>query len=486
MQRNQEPGHLENQRTKDRIAIFVNGCCGIALAISMLLGLMLLLTPEIGKDALIYHIGVPKMFLEHHGIYFIPGNIFAFYPFFNEMLYTWGLSLGGEVVPKGIHFAMCGLILFGMLRFQRRYVQKNEFHWLPLLIFFTIPSVFQNAHVAYCDLTLAFYTLVALYAFLNWYHTQRGIWIILCGVFSGVAMSTKYAGLYMPLSGCFGILWGCRQKERSNRETFLLLFQYLLFVLMAGTPFYLKNWIMTGNPLYPLFHQIFGGRGWSAEQAAYYDAFIKSLGMGRGLMDYLLLPWNLSFHAKTNSSVFDGLMGPLFILVLPFAVGVRRLGVEMKIALVYCLITFGFWASSAQQMRYLIPLFPFLAILAGLTISYYRNRKPILVLLALFMAIGLLFNGYHIFKDFRSIRPLSVLVGQEDRNAFLTRTIPAYPMIRYVNTATPEECICIYHLHETSCLSVQSPLLFRRHVRILYPRKDIEQRKDPGGRAYGP
>ena len=45
---------------------------------------MLVLTPEIGKDALIYHIGVPKMFLAHHGIYFIPGNIFANYPFFTR------------------------------------------------------------------------------------------------------------------------------------------------------------------------------------------------------------------------------------------------------------------------------------------------------------------------------------------------------------------------------------------------------------------
>ena len=429
----------EIQVPNEQATSVINRCCLFILAISLLACMMLVLTPEIGKDALIYRIGVPKLFLEHHGIYFIPGNIFVSYPFFNEMLYTWGLSLGGEILPKGTHFAIAVFILFTMWKFGRRYVQKNNFELLPLLIFFTIPSVFQNAHVAYCDLTLAFYTFVAIYAYLNWYNTQENLWIILCGVFSGVAMSTKYAGLYLPISGCFGVLWGCRQKKISNSKAVRLFSQYVLFTLIAGAPFYLKNWITTGNPLYPLFYEIFGGRGWSAEQAGYYDTFIRNLGMGRDLVDYLLLPWNLSFYAKINSPIFDGLIGPVFILVLPFAIGMRKVAIEMKIVWVYCILAFCFWASSAQQIRYLIPLFPFLAIMVSLTISYYRNNKIIFTLLSVFIVSGLAFNGYHIINDFRRIRPLGVLTGHEDKNAFLTRMIPSYEIIRHVNTQLPEK-----------------------------------------------
>ena len=435
----QKNEHLEDNTPNRRLALAVNRFCLIALAICMLLCAMLVLTPEIGKDALIYRIGVPKLFLEHHGIYFIPGNVFACYPFFNEMLYTWGLSLGGEVLPKGTHFAITLFLLFTMWKFEKRYVHKNNFELLPLLIFFTIPSVFQNAHMAYCDLTLAFYTFVAIYAYLNWYHTQENLWIILCGVFSGIAMSTKYAGLYLPLSGCFGVLWGCRQKKISNSKAVHHFLQYILFTFIAGAPFYLKNWIMTGNPLYPLFYEIFGGRGWSAEQAGYYDTFIRSLGMGRDLIDYLLLPWDLSFHAKMNSPVFDGLLGPVFILVLPFAIGMRKVAIEIKIVLVYCLLAFCFWASSAQQIRYLIPLFPFLAIMASLTISYYRDKKVIFTLLSVFIIAGLVFNGYHILRDFKRIRPLGVLTGHENKDAFLTRIIPSYEIIRHVNTQLPEK-----------------------------------------------
>ncbi|MCF8146356.1 MAG: glycosyltransferase family 39 protein [Deltaproteobacteria bacterium] len=421
-----------------RTALIINRFSLVMLAIFLTACMFLVLTPEVEKDALAYHLAVPKMFLEHHGIYFIPGNIFSNYPLFIEMLYTWALFLRGEVAAKGIHFAMVLLILFSMWKFGKRYLPDNRFAPLSLLIFFAIPSVFQNAHTAYCDLGLAFYTFVAVYAFLNWFSTRETLWIILCGVFSGIAMSIKFGGLYLPLSGGIGILWGLRRYRISTRRAIRLFSLYILFTFMAGAPFYLKNWIMTGNPLYPLFYPFFGGRGWSADQAQYYDFFIKHLGMGRELIDYLLLPWNLSFHARMESPIFDGLIGPLFILVLPFAIGVRRIAIEMKIVWVYCLMAFLFWASSAQQIRYLLPLFPFLALLAGHTFSHYLNNKRIFALLSIFIASGLAINGYHILHDFKKINPIKVLAGHEDKHAFLDRLIPSYEMLRHVNTQLPE------------------------------------------------
>ena len=417
----------------------VNRFCLILLIICLLMCMLLVLAPETGKDALVYHIGVPKMFLEHHGIYFIPGNIFASYPFFSEMLYTWGLALRGEILPKGTHFAIAILILFSMWKFGRRYVHENRFEILPLLIFFTIPSVFINAHVAYCDLILTFYTFVTVYAFINWFNTRQTLWLVLCAAFSGVAMSVKYGGLSFPFIGCLGVLWACRTNQISNRKAVHLLLLYVLFTFITGTPFYLKNWIVSGNPLYPFFYQIFGGKGWSADQAAYYDLFLENLGMGRHLLDYLLLPWNLSFKSQMDSPVFDGLMGPVFILVLPFLVGMqKKISVEVKIVMAYSFLAFLFWASSAQQIRYLIPLFPFLAIMVGFVFSHYRKHKILFTLLSTFILWGLVFNGYHMAKDFIKIQPVNLLAGREDKDTFLARNIPSYPMIQYVNAELPE------------------------------------------------
>ncbi len=182
-------------------------------------------------------------------------------------------------------------------------------------------------------------------------------WLILCGVFSGSAAACKYTALLLTPLGCLGILWFASRRKAETLQALRLLTLYVAAAFIAGIPFYLKNWIMTGNPFYPFFYGIFGGRGWDGDQARLYDLFIQSLGMGRRFLDYLLLPWNLSLRAKMDSPQFDGILGPIFLLTLPFLAGLRRWETPVRVVLVYALLTFLFWASSAQQIRYLIPLF---------------------------------------------------------------------------------------------------------------------------------
>jgi len=418
---------------------FWERCVGIILIVSLLASLLSVLTPAIGNDALIYHLAVPKLFLKHHGFYFIPGNIFAHYPLSSEMLFLIGLALRGDILAKGIHFVMALAVLVSMCQFSRHYISKTSFVPLALLVFYTIPSVFVNSHMAYNDLTITLYTFLALYAFVNWFSLRQIGWLILCGVLSGLAIATKYTALLVPFLGCLGILWASRHHQTSNRHVLRFLLVYVTCTVVVGSPFYIKNLIMTGNPFYPFLYRVFDGRGWDPEQARLYDLFVQSLGMGQGILDYLLLPWNLSFHAKMHSPQFDGVLGPVFILTLPFAIGMRRIAIGAKIVMAYCLFTFMFWASSAQQIRYLIPIFPFLAIMTGYVLSYYRRRKAVFALLVIFIAAGLGFNGYHIGKDFLKIKPVSVITGHEDRDAFLNRLVPSYGIFQYINTYLPED-----------------------------------------------
>ena len=204
-----------------------------------------------------------------------------------------------------------------------------------------------------------------------------------------------------------------------------------------GAPFYVKNWVLTGNPLYPFFYRLFGGVGWDADQARIYDLFLQNLGMGRGWLDYLLLPWNLSFHARMHSPQFDGVMGPMFLLLLPFLAGIRKVPWAVKVLLVYAGATFLFWAASAQQIRYLIPVFPPLAVVVGYVMGRFRDRKPVFVLLVCLFGVGLCVNGYSIAGEYLKIKPHRYVLGKEDRDAFLSRIIPSYPMFRYINAQLP-------------------------------------------------
>ena len=431
---------LHNSSSTHTLKIFRPGLEKVAaiIVIAFLsIGLLLVLTPEIGRDALIYHLAVPKLLLKHHGFYFIQGNIFSNYPLHSEMLFLLGLFLQGDILAKGMHFGVLLCILLGIWQFIRYRMKGNSFPVLSMAAFYTIPTVFLTSHMAYNDLFVTFYSMTAVFAFINWIDRNQNAWLILFGAFSGLAIASKYTALIIPALGCLGILWISRHHRSSFREAIRSLSLYMLFVLIVGSPFYIKNWIVTGNPVYPFFSLIFDGRGWEPEQARLYDFFVQNLGGGRTFLDYVLLPWNLSFKAKMDSPQFDGLLGPVFLITLPFLLGIRKLELSTKIIIFYCIFTFMFWAGSAQQIRYLIPVFPFLAILVGTVLTYYRKKTVIFVMLVIFLTCSLAFNGYYISRDFFKIRPVEVLIGIESRDAFLNRMLPSYGMFQFANENLP-------------------------------------------------
>jgi hypothetical protein len=414
---------------------------GAFLLLAMTLGLLLLLvlTPEIGKDALIYHLAVPKLFIEHHGFYFVEGNAFANYPLFGEMLYIIGLVLQDDTLAKSIHFIPLLAILSGTGIFIHQRFGKGAFPYLTLLILLSVPSVFITAHMAYNDFFVTYFCLGAVLAFIAWTEQNGNGWLVLCGLYSGLAVACKYTALLLPFLGGLGLLWNVRSRNLSTRETIHILILYAIFLILAGSPFYIKNWIVTGNPVYPFLYSIFGGVGWDPDQARLYDIFVRTLGMGKEAIDYLLLPWNVSLRAKLDSPQFDGILGPVFLLTLPFACGIRKWGRLMPIILVYAFGMLIFWAASAQQIRYLFPVLPALCITIAYILSYYHDRKLVLAVLYVLIAASLIYNFYYIARDFQKIRPFGVVSGMESRTDFLKRSIPVYPMYDYINRELPPD-----------------------------------------------
>lgn len=437
----------------DRVAFFL-------LLLCLSAGLLLTLTPEIGRDALIYHLAVPKLFLKHQGFIFIPGNIFSNYPLHSEMLFLIGLFLQGDILAKGIHFVILLFILLGMNQFMRYRMKDHDYSSLSLLIFCILPSVFLVAHMAYNDLFVTLYSMAAVFAFAIWFDRPEKGWLILSGVFSGLALAGKYTALFLPFIGCLGFLLAARHHRFRSREAFSVLLLYGFIAVAVGSPFYIKNWFVTGNPFYPFLYGIFDGRGWEPQQAQFYDYFVQSLGMGRTFFDYIMLPWNLSFFAEMNSPQFDGMIGPVFIASLPFAVGVRKSAVVLKIMGIYCFLMFLFWTTTAQQIRYLIPIFPFLAIITGSILTYYQRKKRAFYLLSLLIAGSLAFNGYYIAKEFKKIDPVNVIIGTEGPSEFLNRMLASYGMFEYMNRHLPPDAktLLIYmknwtYLCEKECYS---------------------------------
>jgi hypothetical protein len=256
-------------------------------------------------------------------------------------------------------------------------------------------------------------------------------------MFIGLSLACKYSALLYPLLGFLGIVWGYRVAEQSKPLAKDLAL-FFLFIMLFGAPFYLKNWIMAGNPLYPFMFGIFGGRDWDPELARLFDRLFTYMGMGRGWLDYLLLPWNVSINARMDSPLFGGYMGPLFLLVLPFLAGLRhRTDLATRVFLIFCTFNFLFWATTSQNIRYLAPLLALMSVTTGTILTAYLPKKSSFILLCGIIAGSMALNGLQISREFIKIRPFSVVFGSESREAFLSRSISVYPMYRFVNDHLP-------------------------------------------------
>ncbi len=105
----------------------------------------------------------------------------------------------------------------------------------------------------------------------------------------------------------------------------------------------------------------------------------------------------------------------------------------------YCTLLFLFWASASQQIRYLFPIFPFLALMVGAVLTRYRNNRGMAALLAVTVGGSLLLNATDIGRDFIRISPLGFVAGREDRDAYLSRSLSPYRMYRFVSTSLPPD-----------------------------------------------
>ena len=105
----------------------------------------------------------------------------------------------------------------------------------------------------------------------------------------------------------------------------LAAFTIPISVLLA--PWLAKSWVLTGNPVYPLLYDWLGGPDWSAVLASEHRAWMRSMGMGRSALDWVLLLPRVLFLGNTGYEHFDGRLHPLLGVLLPPALlGVRRLG----------------------------------------------------------------------------------------------------------------------------------------------------------------
>jgi len=232
-----------------------------------------------GYDVLEYHLQAPKEYWAAGQIDYLPHNVYANFPANAEMLYLLSMVLRGDSVDgamtgKLINAAMALLTVAAAWLLGREYsvaagrtaaIVCGSVGWLTYL-----------SGVAYVENAMLLFGMMSLAALLRatrLRHDARWRWIAVGGALAGFACGCKYTAIVF-IAIPFALLVALA-SWRSLRARLLATGIFTLAVLLASSPWWVKNVAMTGNPVFPLAQNVFHAEpeGWGQQES---DHFARS------------------------------------------------------------------------------------------------------------------------------------------------------------------------------------------------------------------
>ncbi len=419
------------------------------------------LMPPHEWDEIAYHMALAKLYVDAHGIIYVPFIVHSNWPMNTEMLFSLGLLLGSDVAAHFITWFMSlgtatGLYLLGKRFFDRRV------GLLAAVLYLTVPLIKRLSGTGLIDVSLAFYGTAALFAYAH-YRRERSLpWVGLAGLFAGLAAGSKLMGGAYPLLLGVLIALDALRGPRLTWRSFLTragLFG-ALGLLMVG-PWYARSYAFTGNPIWPFLFQIFGGRNWDALGHEYHMQSLLEIWTVdlSPTLGGLVNSFYYLFFEPERLGGYPGGLGRVLLTLVALAVlwlpALRRIPRLMYELLLFCGLYYAIWfLVVSPQVRFLIPILPALTLIGAFTFYHLWDLLPRPWLRWIPAGLLLLF----LIRDFPWVdaaqRNLALsrwpyLSGQRTREDFLQEQIDVYPAFQYINANLPPQATILLLPYES-------------------------------------
>ena len=261
------------------------------------------------------------------------------------------------------------LTALGLLAAGRRFFSPAA-GILAAVVYISIPLIANISTVGFIEGAAAFYLFATLYALLLVQgDREAGIlaWL-LPGYLAGASVACKYPGLLFvvaPLGAWLLWLSLARRDENGRWKPGWLAPVVFGVAVGLGCGLWLaKNWVLAGNPLYPLLFGLFGGETLTAEKVQMWKEVHKPAGF---TLSALL--------ADTRRVLLSSdWLSPILIPLAALAFFHRRRRLVVGLAVYFVFIVAAWWCLALRIDRYWAPALPILALLAGAGATWCRAR----------------------------------------------------------------------------------------------------------------
>ncbi len=362
-------------------------------------------------DSLVYHLGIPNLYLQSGGFVATPQFVYANTFIYYEISLIPALFLG-DLVPRLFHFFLGTVFILAVADEAVEYwgVRKK----LPLILaLVSLPMTLFLLVTCKNDLSGAIFIFLAIRQY------RRGNWKW-SAVFWGFAVGIKYFNL-LPLA-LFLLLTTRPWKKADLKKSALM----VLIVILAVSPLLVKNLRFTGNPFFPFLHEAFPSAFWDADRFARMQEDVGRIVQAPAAA--IRWPYALSFF----NHGYGGLVGPFFLIFLPFLL----LGpLQEKKWLFWALLILACAPFLTASLRFVYVAFVVLAIFS-LRAFEAASGKLLKIVFYVLLAINFAM-GVALLEKFYSFH--SAWSGAFSPEQYRQHFFPTYPAFAYINAKAPPQ-----------------------------------------------
>ncbi|MAE42306.1 hypothetical protein CMO93_00930 [Candidatus Woesearchaeota archaeon] len=270
---------------------------------------------------------------------------------------------GSEFGLKLIAPLFGSMTLIASYLILKKFLNEKALFYSILFISF-IPIFIDYSILGYVESMLTFFVLLSIYLALSNH-------LILSSISTGLAILTKYNGIFV-IPVILYIIYKNYNKKLLSKNAIIA----LIIPAIISIPWFIRNWILLGNPIWPFLNFIFKG----FEQQSYSGLDITSL-------------FSVNTYIATYLGFFgipDGNYNTLFFIDLPYLPILFSIFLVATMIFIIPLI-FGLRKSKGNIFYILLMSYGILFILYIINVGPFVSRilLPAIISLAFFYGIGM-------------------------------------------------------------------------------------------------
>jgi len=392
------------------------------------------LSPPGDGDSLTYHFTLPKSFLSVGQLFPVYRAVEGTIPLLQHMTYMVALGTGGELTLT-LWTMVSGWFASGVFFVIALRFMSFNYSLATTLLLITTPAVIYGAGSGQIEVRNAMFVLVAVLALSEALKTGLLRYALLAGIAAGFFVGSKYTGLIFAFA-C-GLFLLPQKKWLSCGAVFSAA------LLLAGGQWYVWNWWITGDPVYPMLYGVIDypvTTPWNDTMQAFFKYAHTEKAVPTNLLWAFLYPIAATLAPEHEFESLRVGFGPVTLLMVPLAgLGIwhfRQHVLRHPLAVFggVCLIAYVLWffLGPSQKIRHLLPIYPLLllclcASAARATQKLQNLARPMQMMMICVLFIQL--AGASIF----SLKFMHYVFTNETRAAFLKRNVFGYEVAETVN-----------------------------------------------------